>query len=346
MKKTKIASIALAALLLLAAFAALFVAAEDTSDETAIVYYPNGTVIFQESDFKNAADLSTLFKVATGSDVQISFNTETDRLQIVAPSNNTVVDMIGVPKNIGNYTMVADLYLTGNDFGNNALFGIGINSGSAWSRSSYFQCNVYTADPAKYWFNNYNPDGTGGAGGAGAVAAEKYELGTKVTVKIVVTPETVAVYYNDTFLSILKTEKLGYELGSGSPFFLQRGKTTLEIDNLLIYSGTGEPDYTKTMANQQPLTEPETEAPAETDPPATEPPATDPVQTDPQDSDTTSKPEDTKAPAGESSSESTSSAADDGNKKSGCGSVIGIGAVGVVAALGAVFAGASRRRRK
>lgn len=345
MKKTKIASIALAALLLLAAFAALFVAAEDSTAVTP-VYYPNGTVILSENELKTATDMTKYFStnVADSTLYSISWNDETDRLKI-STTKALVTDMIAVPKNLLNYTICADLYLTENNHGDNALFAMGINSVQTWSRSTYFQYNVYLETEGKYWMNNYAADGSQGAGKASG-SEEKYELGRVVPVKIVVTPQIITVFYNDVLFSQLKTDKLAYEFGTGSPFFMQRQNTTLEVDNLVIYSGTGEPDYTKTMANQQPLTEPETEAPADTDPPATEPPATDPVQTDPQDSDTTSKPDDTKAPAGESSSESTSSAADDGNKKSGCGSVIGIGAVGVAAALGAVFAGASRRRRK
>lgn len=326
----------------------------DKPEELQTVYYPDGTVIFSENDLKSdSADMSKLFTTNEGdaSKYSITWNTETDRLSISAKSS-MVTDITAVPKNLGYYTISADLYLTENNTGesNNAIFGMGINSASTWSRSTYFQYNVKmgtdtTDGSTAYYVNNYDSTGTSSGIKASATNQPEYDVNTtQISLKIQVSDETVMIFLNDRFLGVLKLENLAYELGTGSPWFFQRGNTTIEVDNLLVYAGMTAPDYEKTMANQTPLSAPDIQNTDDSTDDNNNNTGTDDENNNNGTADSSA---DTSANTGATttavSSDTTASDTSD-TKSSGCGSVVGTGVVGIVALMGAaVIAG---RRKK
>lgn len=325
----------------------------DTPDTpTAMVYYPDGTVIFSENDISaEGADMSKLFSnnASDPEKYNISWNAESGRLRIDATKNQVVTDIKAVPANLGYYTVSADLYLVENNTGtaDNAIFGMGINSASVWSRSSYLQCNV-KGGQTSYWFNNYNSSGTNGSGSASLPDQGDYELGTtKVSVTIQVSDKAVLVTLNGNFLTTFKLEDLAYEIGTGSPFFFQRGNTVIEIDNLVVYAGITAPDYEKTLANQTALSAPDIKTDSGDDGNGGnnggfmdegEDEGEDNGQTATPPTDTSS---DTKTDDA-SADTSADTAAED---KGGCKSSMGIGMFGAVIMAGAAVAVGKRKRK-
>ena len=121
----------------------------------------------------------------------------------------------------------------------------------------------------------------------------------------------------------------------------------MEIDNLTVYAGIGEPDFAKTMANQQPLsapepveTEPVETQPAETQPAETQPVETQPVETQP----TETKPVETQPT--ETTPDSIADTTPDTAEapKSGCGAAVGMSVLGIITLAGATVLANKRRR--
>lgn len=240
------------------------VAPEEKEETVDPVYYPNGTVILSEDLFKGAVDTS--FKKHTGGNV--AWDEEKGRLVIESgAATSGVYTMVTVPKGLDHYTISADLYLTENHHGNNALFAMGINSADAWSTGTYAQLNlrgtmtdgVFTVnetDPATVWINNYDKTCTGKTKSVSKNL--NYDVGQKLTVKIVVEPDVVTFFVNDSFMTAILKSNLGVE--HGHPMFLLRQNCVLEVDNLIVYSGTGDiPDGSKTILNTDPIDAPEKE---------------------------------------------------------------------------------------
>ena len=122
---------------------ATLLASAETTFTDAVEKYGEGKVFFSEADFKN--DVSC-FKPNTtnASKYSITFNSEKDWLEISTVAGySAVTDITAIPADLDNYTICADLYMIGKNYtGDNALFGMGVNSASAWSKSTYFQQNV------------------------------------------------------------------------------------------------------------------------------------------------------------------------------------------------------------
>lgn len=224
---------------------ATLLASAETTFTDAVEKYGEGKVFFSEADFKN--DVSC-FKPNTtnASKYSITFNSEKDWLEISTVAGySAVTDITAIPADLDNYTICADLYMIGKNYtGDNALFGMGVNSASAWSKSTYFQQNVQTSGGNCY-INNYNSAGKS-TNGKTFTSSTPYTLGTKLSLKIAISTTDVSFYLNGTLLHTIAKENLGYAYGNGSPFFIQRENTTIAIDNLMAYAGTGDPDLSNT----------------------------------------------------------------------------------------------------
>lgn len=227
------------------------------------VYYPNGTIILDETLLNPTAEgFSEKFSVGAG-EATCSWNAESGRVKLEA-TKNTVLNLNAIPEGLDNYTISADLYLTASTYTKGAvLFGMGINSASQWSRGLYFQINLPSTGDVVMYVNNYNEEGSninGGGSSTKTVLDGGYTIGTsKINVTIKVGTEMVRVYYNDNLMFTIAKEHLAYK--SGNPFFIVRQDSTLEIDNLLVYSGTGEPDFDKVIGEVGSIDAPETDEP-------------------------------------------------------------------------------------
>ncbi len=240
MKKFRVISAILVLAMLLSA-ATLFVSAETVLTD-AVSEYGNGTIFFCEDDYKN--DVSCFKPHTTNtSKYTIEFNTEKDWLEISTVAGySAVTDITAIPANLDNYTVCADIYMIKNNYGSGALFGMGINSASTWSKSTYFQQNVKSTD-GNYYINNYN-SAAANSNSKTFNSSTPYSLGTKLSLKFVISKTDVKFYLNGELLHTIAKENLGYAWGTGSPFFVQRENTKIAIDNLMAYAGTGAPNTT------------------------------------------------------------------------------------------------------
>lgn len=213
------------------------------------VYYPNGTVILDESMYKD--HLRQYFSVAsvsntTSANATLSWDTANDRLSIKAGTNNGNVNIIGIPDGLTNYTVSADLYLTGENGSNaNERLILGVNSGYKWSTGTYFEAQ-YSSSSQKLYFN---PGGTGSYN----IAGPAYALNTRIPVKIVVTEESVTMYGGESLTKIgtIAKEKLGSV--SGTVFLGLRQNSTMAVDNLRIVAGTTDEEIAKTPVSTSPI---------------------------------------------------------------------------------------------
>ena len=106
------------------------------------VYYPNGTIILNEDLLNGAENFADNFSVNEDGEATYSWNEETGRVRVES-TKNTVLDLEAIPEGLDYYTISADLYLTETTYtSGSVIFGMGINSGKAWSRSLYFQMNL------------------------------------------------------------------------------------------------------------------------------------------------------------------------------------------------------------
>lgn len=303
--------------LMLSALVLIPISAEDAPPSN--VYYPNGTIILDESMIKD--DLESAFEHHTGSSTA-TWNTETDRLQLSANASAAgIVELVQYPEGLDYYTVSADLYLTVNEYGNRALLAMGINSGNKWNTGCYFQLYVYN-DGSKpgIFIMNYDINGQYATSAIAKELEADYEYGvTKLSVKITVDEDFVNFYVNDTYFSTIKKTKLGVQ--SGNPFFLIRNECTMEVDNLLIYSGVTAPDYDKVIGNVGPINAPDIpqEGDDSGDNSSSEAPSIE--STAPSSNDTTASPSvDTTASPSDDTTTTTQAAAEE--EKSGCGAVL------------------------
>ena len=208
-----------------------------SAEAPAALSYADGTVIVNETLLQNADDLSEWFSAPiAGTSVTPSWNAETGRVKLTSGSGNTVVNLTHFPIGMTEYTISADLYVLSGD---SSLAGMGINSAGIWSRGFYLQLN---APNSRVYLNNFGTDGkqkTGQSGGWKNLA-ETYTVGTsKVSVKFIVKNGTVTVYYDDTLIGTENLSMTNLAYDANYPFFLMRGNSVLELDNLTVYaSGT------------------------------------------------------------------------------------------------------------
>ena len=318
----------------------IFTFADDPAPQTVTpVYYPNGTVYLNEVMIAamSAEQLANAFKAGYGDGAPV-WNAEAGKLELKGTSN-TFVDIHAVDQALvmENYTISADLCIKETTFSGKVLMGMGINSGSAdgWNHGFYWQCNFasdQTGDVELY-VNNYNQEAKmvngGGSPTKKIYASNGYKIGQDVIhVEIKVGTELVQVFYDDVAHFTIEKSKIPYEIGL--PFFMIRGNTTLAVDNLLIYSGTGDADPEKTISNTQPISEPEgapteeeesTTVPESVTQPAPESTAAPVTTISPV---TTTAPETTNAPG---SGEETTA---EPTPKSGCKSSLGFGLLSLV----------------
>ena len=275
MKKRLFAILSLFALLFTCALAALPAAAEDTDVPEAPkpVYYPKGTVLLNETLLTAAEDFSKNFRVGFG-EATYEWNAENGRVRFAA-TKNTVLDIEALPEGLDFYTISADLYLTESTFNGAVLLGMGINTADKWSRGTYFQMNIPSSGEGDVlmYVNNYDAEGKNVNGG-GSTTKKVYEAGytigvSKVNVTIKVGLDFVRFYFDGNQIFMIAKEHLTYP--SAKPFFILRQNSTLEIDNLTVWSGTGDADPGKVIGDVDPIPEPDTEAPPVTDAPTDAP---------------------------------------------------------------------------
>ncbi len=339
MKKTVIWM--LSCLLALSFLVIPFFSFADESAATTPVYYPNGTVYLNESMISamTADQLAEAFVAGFGAGTT-TWNAETGKLEI-ATTTNTFMDIHAVDQALvlENYTIAADLCVQSTTFEGKVLMGMGINSASAdgWNHGFYWQCNFQSTETGdvELYINNYDKDAKQQNGGGSKTktiySANGYKIGeTVIHVEIKVGTEMVQVLYDGNPYFTFEKEKLTYD--TGLPFFMIRGNTTLAVDNLLIYSGTGDVDPVKTISNTQPISEPEsasgeqessedvtTEADVQTEESVVTTTAED-VTTETPDDETTAATEDETTAATE--------------EKGGCQSVMGSGLILLIACIG------------
>ena len=200
-----------------------------------------------------------------------------------------------------------------------------------------------------------NPGPEGNAGGnATGPSGENYDpKTTKISVMLRVSDKMFECYVNDQYLSMFSIDKLGYALGEGSPWFFQRQNTTIEIDNLVIYAGIGEPDYAKTMANQTPLDAPDIVTTPGGDQPGGDVPGGDVPGSDTGndddgffggDDDEEEEATTTVAPTADSTTAAPKTDETTAAAEGGCGSSIGVGVLSILAV--GTAACALKRKRK
>ncbi len=319
------------------------------------VYYPNGTVYLNETMIAamSETELADAFKTGFGDGTPV-WNAETGKLEI-STTTNTFMDIHAVDPSLvmENYTISADLCVKETTFSGNVLMGMGINSASAdgWNHGFYWQCNLQSSQTGDviFYINNYNKDSININGGGSSTkkiyATDGYKIGeTVIHVEIHVGTEMVVVTYdeNDTLYFTIAKDKLAY--ATGLPFFMIRGNTTLAVDNLLIYSGTGDADPEKTLSNTQPIAAPEN-APADEDETGEN---SAPAATESQAPATSAKPAATTAPITTAAPETTAAPSTETDpapaKKGGCSSTVGAGLLSLV--LVGCFGGAVVSKKK
>ena len=107
----------------------------------AVETYGQGKIIFDEDDFKD--DVASNFKMydwvsdkaEEGTRGSVTFNEETGMLVIKSGGASMLTDIVAIPKNLVNYTIQADLYMSTNT----KKFGLGINSTQKWGNGTYMQ---------------------------------------------------------------------------------------------------------------------------------------------------------------------------------------------------------------
>ena len=309
------------------------------------VYYPNGTIILNEDLLNGAENFADNFSVNEDGEATYSWNEETGRVRVES-TKNTVLDLEAIPEGLDYYTISADLYLTETTYtSGSVIFGMGINSGKAWSRSLYFQMNLPAGGAdgeVKIFVNNYDGEGKNVNGG-GSATERVYEGGyktgeSKVNVTIKVGTEFVRVYYDDVAMFTVAKDQVAYQ--EGNPFFMLRANSTLEIDNLLVYAGNGEPDPDKVIGEVDPIENPETEAPATT---TTTEQTTQTTEED--ETEATTAGRTTETPTEEPTAPGSETAAPEEPSSGGCGSSIGAGLLGIGSMASAACAVVCGRKR-
>ncbi len=299
------------------------------------VYYPNGTIILNEDMIK--ADVAGNVQSATVSDTSkysFTWNDTTGKLQMTSTGGNMVAELVKVPAGLDNYTITGKFTMISNEYGNKAMMGLGINSAKAWSRSSYVSAQIYNnGDLPKVYVDSFKIDGTAQAGdsGRGNITMDKaYVYGeTEYTFKIIVEPNIVTYWCNDEYIAMSPKDALPYP--ANVPTIILRDKCTIEIDDLMVYSGSGDPDPSKVIGEVDPIPEPESAtSPDTTAPETTAAPGDD-------DNETTEKADVTNNDA--------ATEADTEEESSGCGSAVGVGVLAISTAVCAVGVVLRRKRR-
>lgn len=281
-------------------------------------YYPNGTVILNEEILKKNLDKIKLYGMNGSriSSASVAWNNETGRLQLTADTSvSTHFLFTSVPAGLDYFTMTADLYITRNDYGNNVLIQMGYrNPDNAWGHGNLIQFYLYndgkTKDKAQ--MVDKGPDGSTVST---AMTFDQSLIGAdgtgKVTLKIVVDDKIANYYINDTFIHAMKVSKM--QLAYGVPFIVCRSNVTLEADNLMIWSGVGDPSETMTIENTEPCAAKDIPTVETTEPVVTDTPVT----TAETPSQTTEPVTTIKAPETATETETPSAV------KSGCSSAVG-----------------------
>lgn len=308
------------------------------------VYYPAGTVILNEEILKKNLDQFRLIG-QNGSRVnsaKVVWNDETGRLQLTSDTSvNTHFFFQWIPTGLDYFTMSADFYLTRNDFGNNVLVQMGYrNPEENWGQGNFIQFYLYndgtTKDKAQ--MVDKGPDGNTISS---ALTFDKSLLGEdgtgKITLRIVVDDKIANYYINDTFIHAMKVSKMQFSYGV--PFIVCRNNITVEVDNLMIWSGVGEPDASRTVENTQPCETKDLPV-EETSEVVTTGAA--PVTTDRPGSGTENAPVDSTAPV--SGTPETTGNKDADPPKSGCASALG-GVFAVLATVGCAPIALCRKRK-
>ncbi len=292
------------------------------------VYYPDGTIILNEDMIK--ADVAGNVKSATVKDAtkySFTWNEANGKLKMSTTGGNMVAELVKVPAGLDHYTITGKFTMLENNWGNKAMMGLGINSAGAWSKSTYVDAQIFNnGDYPKIYVDSTNIEGAGSAGRGNVTMSDRYVYGTtEYTFKIVVEVDCVSFYVNDTFISIMMKAAVPYP--ANVPTIILRDKCTIEIDDLMVYSGTGSPDPTKVIGQVDPIPAPESTV-GSTSSDTTE--ATTEA--------TTTTPEATTTKA-------TTTAATTEEKKSGCGSSLGMGIVAIATAV-CTTGVVCRRKRK
>ena len=163
------------------------------------------------------------------------------------------------PESLDYFTLTADLYLVENNYGSNVLFQVGTrNPNMEWGKGNFIQVYVnYKENGAETLKDKAQMCDMGGA--EGNVTSPVVELGTgvdigtKISVKIVMDDDKAHYYINDTWIYSMKSSKMGHTYGD--LFFATRNKVVWEVDNLKVWSGVGEPTEDKTILNTEPCAE-------------------------------------------------------------------------------------------
>ncbi len=289
------------------------------------VYYPNGTIILNEDMIKkDVASAVKASNLGNPEDYSISWNAETDKLRLEAKTTSPLIaNFVTVPTGLDYYTVTGKFTMITNGHGEKAMMGLGINSGNQWSRSAYIDAQIYS-DRTLLYMEIMDKEQNSVAN-MNITKNEAYVLGTtEYTFKIVVDKSSVVFYANDEFVGIVNKEALPYP--QNVPFILLRSKCSIEVDDIMVYAGVGEPDPTKVIGEVGPIDAPEeiTAPTTEATTAATTPAATTTVAPTP----------------GETTTEATTV-----EEKSGCGSSIGFG-VAMIAISVCTTGAVCRRRRK
>ena len=330
-------------LLMLVSSMSIIISAEGEPEEAPSpdpVYYPNGTVIVNEDIVKNNIDK---FKItyqaeSTTNSAVVSWNDETGRLVITGDEKkNIMVEFTEYPEALDYYTITADLYLTTNDFGKNVLIQMGSrNPNMTWGHGNLIQLYIdYDEIGGKDKAQMVDKGPLGNTVSSAVELGTELTVGSKLSLKIVVDDKIANYYINDTFINAMKVDKMQFIYGN--LFFAIRSKVVVEVDNLMVYSGVGEPNAEKTILNTQPISAPD--IPAEPEPT----PDNNPTNNTPADNDdnNTEVQETTDAGTIESKSEETTEAAEE---TSGCGATVT--SMAIVSIVGVAATMTKKKRRK
>ena len=222
------------------------------------VYYPSGTVILNEDILKaNTDKFSITYQNGqSNGSAKTLWDEQKGRLVLEGDSSaNAMYRYKPFPESLDYFTLTADVYFVENNYGENVLLQVGLrNPDMLWGQGNFIQIYVnYDKDDTKTKDKAQMID-KGGADGN--VVANPVDLGTeidvgsKITLKIVFDEDIASYYVNDQWLYSMKIQKIGSSYGD--LFFATRPNVKWEIDNLMIWSGVGEPSADKTILNTEP----------------------------------------------------------------------------------------------
>lgn len=180
-------------------------------------------------DIQKATDLSEIFRFVSGSG-EVSRNDETGRIRLTSTGTAAaLIEFAQLPPQAVGFSIEADVYMTENNHGDNAIFQVGVFSQKKPGRGFLLQQYV-NATSAASKYNISNTDGTKTK--STAYTQTEYRLNDRVSVKIKIASDYSEVSYNGTLLYTCRTSALNVR--DGNPFFMLRQNCTLEVENVNV----------------------------------------------------------------------------------------------------------------